>query len=213
MQTVMAMDLVADAARLLKDEGNTRWSMDELLGWLNAGQRAIVARRPDAHAVIKDFECEKGTLQVLPAGALRLLDVVRNTVSGDAISAIDRVVLDNQHRGWHGIQPTEVIEHYAYDERSPKIFWCYPPAIAGHLIDIVHSAAPDTVVVLDGDEPISLDDLYANAILEYMLYRAFQKDAEYGANPQRAGLHWNAFLSEIGDRSKADAAASTESNG
>lgn len=207
MPTVLAMQIVADATRILKDAGNLRWSEDELIGWLNAGQRAVVSRRPDANVVYIDFTCVAGTRQSLPAEGLRLVDVPCNTI-GRGIRKIERTVLDNQNPAWHQADETESVEHYIYDDRVPKIFWLYPPPIAGHMVDIAHSAVPNQIVVTQGNETITIDDTFQNALLDYVLFRAFQKDAEFGASPQRAGLHWQAFLTEIGDNTKADAAMS-----
>ncbi|MCK7581011.1 MAG: hypothetical protein MZV65_38935 [Chromatiales bacterium] len=52
--------------------------------------------------------------------------------------------------------------------------------------------------------PIKLDDIYANAILDYVLYRAYSKDAEYAANAQRAALHYQAFTNALGVKTQVD---------
>lgn len=53
--------------------------------------------------------------------------------------------------------------------------------------------------------PIKLDDIYANAILDYVLYRAYSKDAEYAANASRAALHYQAFTAALGAKTQVDA--------
>lgn len=53
--------------------------------------------------------------------------------------------------------------------------------------------------------PIKLDDIYANVILDYILYRAYSKDAEYAANATRASLHYQAFTSALGAKTQVDA--------
>lgn len=45
---------------------------------------------------------------------------------------------------------------------------------------------------------ITLDDIYANALLDYILYRAYSKDADYAGNAQRAIAAYEAFLRSIG---------------
>ena len=53
-------------------------------------------------------------------------------------------------------------------------------------------------------EVIKLDDVYLSAIIDWVLYRAFSKDAEHAANASRAGAHHSAFISGIGDKTKSD---------
>jgi len=45
---------------------------------------------------------------------------------------------------------------------------------------------------------INIDDIYANALVDYMLYRAYSKDAEYAGNAQRAVAHYTAFSNSLG---------------
>lgn len=51
---------------------------------------------------------------------------------------------------------------------------------------------------------ISIDDIYANALLDYVLYRAYQKDADYAANNQRALAAYESFLNSLGLRDKRE---------
>ena len=44
---------------------------------------------------------------------------------------------------------------------------------------------------------ISVVDTYANALMDYILYRAFSKDAEFAANAARATAHYGAFSSAM----------------
>jgi hypothetical protein len=42
-----------------------------------------------------------------------------------------------------------------------------------------------------------IDDIYANAVIDYALYRAYMKDAEFAGNQQRASAHYNLFLTSV----------------
>ena len=42
-----------------------------------------------------------------------------------------------------------------------------------------------------------VDDVYANALIDYVLYRAYMKDAEFAGNQQRASGHYNLFLTSV----------------
>ncbi len=45
---------------------------------------------------------------------------------------------------------------------------------------------------------IQIDDVYANALLDYVLYRAYSKDADYAGNAQLAVSHYQAFSNSLG---------------
>ena len=53
---------------------------------------------------------------------------------------------------------------------------------------------------------LSVDDVYANAILDYVLYRSYQKDSEYAGNSQRAIMHYQGFTNSLGIKTQADIA-------
>ena len=54
---------------------------------------------------------------------------------------------------------------------------------------------------------IGIDDIYANALLDFILYRAYNKDAEFAGNATRAQIHMMAFASSLGVKSKIDASS------
>jgi hypothetical protein len=51
-----------------------------------------------------------------------------------------------------------------------------------------------------------LDDIYANCLLDYILYRAYQKDSEYAGNAQRSMMHYQGFSNALGIKTQADSA-------
>lgn len=55
---------------------------------------------------------------------------------------------------------------------------------------------------------LAVPDIFANALLDYMLYRAYSKDSEYAGNAQRAMNHQAAFASTLGVEIKATVAVS-----
>jgi hypothetical protein len=106
-----------------------------------------------------------------------------------------------------------------YDPRQPKEFFVYPPATTGAQLEIVYTDTPSshalTASALDpannGAAVILLDDIYMSPIIDWILYRAYSKDAEYGANEARAAASYQAFTSAIGAKTQTDAAASPQS--
>jgi hypothetical protein len=219
MATVRAVDLIQRAQIVLQDTTGTRWPELELQMWLNDAYREIILQRPDANTQTGEFTCTEGTRQrltdVFPS-ALRVIDVVRNlaeTSRKGAIRLINRAVLDDQRRTWHAESGTVDVEHYMFDPLLPREFFVYPPASSSAVLEVVYSSVPVGHTLSEAelqdagtDELIRIVDSFANAILDYMLYRAYSKDAEYTGNAQRAVMHREAMLASLGVASQASAA-------
>jgi hypothetical protein len=96
----------------------------------------------------------------------------------------------------------------------------YPPAAStGASLDVVYGAYPTDVVepasgdytAVSGD--VDLLDIHANALLDYILYRAYSKDSEYAGNAQRAVNHYTAFMNALGVEIKATLAVAPTTRG
>jgi len=80
----------------------------------------------------------------------------------------------------------------------------YPPqhATAGQ-VEEVYSASPTDLSALT--DTITLDDIYSGVLLDYILYRAYSKDADLSPSaPQRAVAHYNSFLSSLGAKGQIE---------
>ena len=60
----------------------------------------------------------------------------------------------------------------------------------------------------DTSANLSIPDIYANSVLNYVLYMAYQKDAEFAGNQQRANTHFQLFLTAITGKGQIDALTS-----
>lgn len=220
MATVKVVDLISRARTILQDVTSVRWPLAELQNWLNDAYREIILMRPDANTATGTYTCSAGTRQVLTKdfpNALRLIEVVRNVATGSykrAVRLVDRSILDDQRVGWHSEAESVNVQHYMFDPRLPKEFMVYPPATTTAQLEVVHASVPTGHTLDDSAlsntataEVIRIDDSYANAILDYMLYRAYTKDAEYAANAQRAVAHHQAMQASLGVKSQTDAAS------
>jgi len=94
-----------------------------------------------------------------------------------------------------------VVKHYMYDEQDPRNFYVYPGVSGTAHIEIVYSANP-TAVAANGN--LSIPDLYANAVMNYVLYMAYMKDAEYAGNSQRAANHYQLFTASVTGKAQVD---------
>lgn len=204
--------VINDAKLILQEvtEAGTRWKNEELIGWHNEAYQAITLLKPDASSVNADLTLAVGTKQTIPSGGLRLLDVVRNTASlskGYGVLVATRRSIDQTRRGWHNDQQSYDIEQYMFDDLDPTHFYVYPPARSGAKLEIIYSTVPlphvGALSTIEGDE-IRLADSYKPMIVDYILYRAYSKDAGHAANLNRAQMHYQAFLSSLTGKAQSD---------
>ena len=220
MATVKVVDIITRAKTLLQDTTSVRWPSTELQLWLNDAYRDIVNLRPDSNTQTATYTCQAGARQHLTTAfptALRLIAVVRNMYSGSSLGAvrlIDRQVLDDQRRTWYSETAADTIQHYMFDPRLPKEFLVYPPATTNAQLEVAYSSVPTAHALSESElnntataETIRVDDSFSGAILDYILYRAYSKDAEYAANAQRAVGHFQAFQGALGAKGNAEAAS------
>lgn len=203
-----AQSIIRRAVETLQDTTSVRWPVNELVRYLNDGQREVVLYRPDSMVTNSTITCVAGTKQSLPANGAKLIEVIRNaaaTSDKKAVRMINREILDAQTSGWHNITGSVNILHFMYDPRDPKVFYVYPPATILAQLDIVYSAYPtDITEPADGalytavSGNISLPDIYGNVLLDYILYRAYTKDSAYAGNAARAQAHYAAFANALG---------------
>ncbi len=205
---------VIDKAKLILQETTVdgiRWTNAELLGWLNEAYQKIIGFKPNANASNNSFTCVAGTKQSLPSDGVYLLDVVRN-LAGDksVVTPTKRSVLDATRRGWHGETPSDSVNHFVYDDQDPSNFYVYPPATTSATVEIIYAAvpAPHLIAALTDDSAISLDDRYAPTITDYILMRAYTKDADFAGNAQRMSYHENLFMTSLGLKAKSEASSS-----
>ena len=131
-----------------------------------------------------------------------------NSATGKrAIRIVNVDILNTQEPDWN--DPTvsgdaahgTVVKHYIFDEDDPRNYYVYPGVSGNAYVEIVYSAAPTDLSATS--DTISVDDIYANAIIDFVLYRAYMKDAEYAGNAQRANTHYQLFTASIGQGSQA----------
>lgn len=207
MGSVLANTLISKASSLIDDYLNTWYPKEELLDWLNDGQNEIALFRPQVFVVNGPFLLTPSSAkQHLPPDAQMLVSVTRNAGSSGAtvglpIRLVSREVLDTQVPEWGSdVNTLGQISAYCYDPRDPKTFYVFPMAPAtAYYVEMVYSALP-TKCEFTSSPSIALDDIFANALVDYMIYRAAIKKENY----TRATAHYTAFSLAIGARSKDD---------
>jgi hypothetical protein len=220
MATVKVVDLISRARTILQDTTSVRWALSELQWWLNDGYRETLIFRPDSNTLTGEFTCVAGPRQVLAStfsAASRLISVVRNTATTSnkyGVRLVDKRVLDDQRKGWYTETPTVSIEEYVFDARQPREFMVYPPATTAARLEVVYAQVPSPHTLTaeqlgssETTEVIRIDDTFANALLDYMLFRAYTKDSEQQGNAARAVAHYQAFQNSLGVSAQVNAAS------
>lgn len=209
MPTITAQSIIDRAQIVLQDTTGIRWPEGtELLGWLNEGQREVALARPDASITTTTFSCVSGTRQDLPSSAQQLVEVVR-VANGGAVRKVPRQILDAQLPSWHTAASGDA-KHYMYDPRVPHEFYVYPPAASNQQLVVRYHVSPADCASIGST--ISVDDQYAPALMDYILWRAYSKDSEYTANMDRANAARASFDRMLGIKSKADEATRPTDN-
>lgn len=209
MGTIVAREVLDRAGTLLYDQTHVHWQEEELTDWLNDAQRAVVRFKPDAKVTNASVALVAGTKQTIPAAGIRLVRVTRNmgangSTPGRAITEANMDVLDRERPNWHTDTAAATIKHFFYDRRDPRNFYIWPPSDATTQIEIVYSANPTDVSDLDADT-IDLDDIYLDAILDWMLYRALSKlSAENKDNAGRQQIALSTFMKTLGVQEQSE---------
>jgi len=221
--TISAKSIIHRATDILQDQTSVRWPVSELVRWLNDAQRAVVKARPDAMNTTATMTLVAGSRQDLDSASLtsppaKLIEITRNLAASStkqAVRMVDRHILDAQTPGWHNLTGSVNIVHYMFDPRDPKTFYVYPPATSAAQLEVMYSAYP-TDITEPGDGAIwsavtgdlSLPDIYADDVLNLVLYRAYSKDAEYAGNAERAAAYLNLVTASLGAEIAATVAVS-----
>lgn len=217
-----AKPLIQRVVGILQDNTSIRWPADELVRYLNDGQREVILHRPDACTKTEAMNCVAGSRQTLPSGGSKLMDVMRNSSSSSkrAVRLVNREVLDAQMPGWHDMSTSDEVLHYMFDPRDPTAFYVYPPATANAKLEVLYSKYPEDVAEpTTGDTyedvtgNIDLPDIYGNVLQDYILYRSYTKDSEYAGNAERAQMHYAAFANALGIEIRATVAAAPTTTG
>ena len=210
--TLTGTALLTRIRNVLQDTTNVRWTDSELRDYINDAQREIVNLRPESSSTTANVALVAGTKQTLPTAGLRLINVVRNmsSAAGSATGAravrlVDNDILDTQEPDWHNPSVSgdaahvNVIKHFVFDEDSPRTYYVYPGVTSSStaaFVEIIYSTSPTDLSA--NSSTLFIDDIYGNAVIDYVLFRAYLKDAEFAGNAQRVNNHFQLFATSVG---------------
>ena len=207
MGTITAKTIIDKAVVQLSDLSAVRWSRAELLDWINDAQRTIVLMAPNSTNYTTTVQMAAGTRQTIPSDGWVLLDVYRNmgttgSIPGRAIRLVSKELLDGFNPDWHSDSPTTAVKNYLFDTQDQTAFWVYPPSDGTGRIQINYARLP--VPCSTENDPIYVNDILQTAVLDYVLYRACSKDAEYAPGLELAAGYWASFTTALGLKGEAE---------
>jgi len=201
--TILALSIITEASTILGDSSNVRWSQSDLLGYLNDAQLEAVTLAPKVNPVRVTVQLLPGITQELPDDAILLLDIFWNMGAngltiGQSITVTNIDVMRKRRPNWTTDTASGIVQTYMYDEKDPVHYSVWPPQPnPAWYIDINYSAVPVAIPDYGPSTTITIDDYWKNALLSFVLYRAFSKDAAVPAMAERRDANYKQFLQDL----------------
>lgn len=179
----------------LNDDASVTWTLQDLVRYLNDGQMDMHVKRPDLFLLEVEQTLASGHRQTLPDGGSKLIDITANTLGDKShITRVPRALLDAQSPGWRSMSPELEIAHFTYDERQPKVFEVYPPALSTSKVMLEYASVPADLPIpasgatldsITGD--INVPDLQATALQHYICFRCYAEGTQEGNGARAQG--------------------------
>ncbi|MBV7408765.1 DUF6682 family protein [Maritimibacter sp. DP1N21-5] len=201
--TITAQDVIDRAALTLQDVDTVRWTTHEMLMWLQDAVRETAAIKPSTFAATIELSLEAGADQVLPDTATQMIRVLRNT-DGAAITVVERHILDVMEPGWPttAVVPfTDAVLHVIYDDEAPGEYMVYPGNTGNGSIQAVCCVPP---VITETTDDITAKAAIVPVLTDYLLFRAFSKEAGIPGSAARAQAHRALFDVALGNKAKSE---------
>ena len=187
---------------ILNDPDKELFPDSDLIPWWNSGQREVVRLRPDSLSERTIITLVAGVAQSV--SGMAFIKPARNMgTNGATAGAVPRIITEEQIDAiipdWPTHTASATVKFVILHPLDPKKFFTYPPqAATPGTLEILQSVYPvDVPVLYSSTDLISLDDVYANTLIEYVAYRALDEMTEEG-DTQRALAHKNLFAASLG---------------
>ncbi|OWT55278.1 phage adaptor protein [Candidimonas nitroreducens] len=210
---------------ITKDYSAVRWTMKEMSDWINDAQTQIAQLVPPSasqYMVLTLAEGARQDLRVIDPDTrwVRLMELLCNVnttsgvdkPTGATIRLVSRPILDSAFPSWRSVTPTaRAVAEYAMDAGNEFVFDVNPPVVAGTKVYAQASVIPAPVAVLnsgktaldDPNELFGLPDGYDIAAVDYVVFRAFNKNANDQTYAAQASAHLQLFQAALGGQAKA----------
>lgn len=203
MANVTVGHLVDMSYEILKDDPDDpeHWTRENLLNWYNLATRETVALAPEANTIFEAIKLAAGVKQSIPASRIALIDVIRNMgtdglTAGAGITKTDTRILTVFDRSWITATATAIVKNWGPE--SLTVFFVSPPSDGTSYVEIKVAAVPDKVAYdsagLWENALVGVAEKYVDAVFNWMLHRAYQKDGDYPGNDERSAGYYKQFL-------------------
>ena len=181
------------ARSILNDTDSTsyRYSTADLLQYGNDALDQMVTLIPSVFYTQGEVECVEGALQSVSFDEARALVDVRRVKDGSAVMPTDKKILDAFDPTWT-TGTTGAAKNWMTVDNDPMRFYLYPPAPEAQVVDVIYIRIPDEY---EADDPTGVPETYADAVADYIVYRAESRDDEHVIS-QRVQAYYQSFLTK-----------------
>lgn len=210
-------DLIVRVSRQLGDYSDAddasrfvAYSRATLLDYYNEAVQQLVANRPDTMAKTVELTLSPGSLQTLPEPYTGLVKIELN-VNGAGAEAEQILPADEYFSKVLGsktcfakkcvtAQGDYAVRGFTKSAFTDMEFTVSPPVPPGTAprVKAVVLTGATKVCASETSECVAFNPIYAAAVTEWMLYRAWGSDAEIVGGANAAAIHFRAFFQMIG---------------
>lgn len=197
------------AERKILDESNDEYSEQNLVELYNLAINEIVNLVPSSSTDTRSWKMSPTSQQVIPADAVGLVDVLVNMgtdgeTPGAAIRESSLKIMKSLLPGWETVTPDAVIEHFIRIPESKTEFYIYPRSDGSNWLMAELVVLPAQLLWDAGElwkvAVIGVDDTYSHAVINGMVYIAYDDDSDMPGNTPRSELFYRRFLQDLGLR-------------
>ena len=213
MPTTTVAFCVDMAERKILDESNDEYSEQNLLDLYHLAISEIINLVPRSHSDSRTWKLAPSTRQVIPADAVELVDAIMNMgtdglVPGAAIREATLDIMKALMPGWEADTAAATVEHFMRLPEAKAEFMVYPANTgAGYMKGRVTTIPARVIWDSNGDwklAVIPLDDTFASAIINGMVYIAYDDDSDTPGNSPRSQMFYGRFLQDLGLRAQKE---------
>ncbi|WP_346779496.1 DUF6682 family protein [Burkholderia sp. Ac-20345] len=202
---MIVRDVVREVAALLNDDEEgfefTHWTESDLVEYANDAAIQITQWRVSEFSKPHTIDLVAGARQTLPADALAFYRVAgtvdrygRTIGQPSATDVAATRIAANWFESLACRRSTGdyVVRSFSFDSDDQTSFYVDPPVPPGKKVQavVVYASVPDRAEV---DGALSVPPIYHNAVIEWMLYRAYGKDTESATDAMRSTEHHTTF--------------------
>lgn len=229
MADFQQQDVMLEASLILQDDRFTRWPMPTLNLFINGALREIMLHKPNAFAQTIELPLARGALQKMPDEYPILLRITRNLVTSDTtpagraggaqITLVSRQMLDAVSPDWsnpNSARYSAEVKHFMFDVAEPDHFYVYPANTGRGVVEAMVAVEPARIgppassqeLLSSWSKVVPIKEAYRQAVVDYMLFRAFSMDLSIPGIAQRAQMHRQAFNEALGIKYSRESIAS-----